>query len=111
MREETIAALIVESLASFATRRGADRRELLRRSGLTEQSFADPHGRLPLDRYRDLFVAAGALTSDPAIALHHAEAVDVTELSLGPTVAAASGSPMQVFEGLNRYARLGADVA
>src|SRR5215217_3435844 len=106
MREATIAARVVATLLDFAACRGADRADLLRRSGLREADLVDRDARIPLSLYRDLIRAATLLTGDPALALRHGEAVDVTELSLGCTVAAGSSSVAEAFAAMNRYARL-----
>src|SRR5215212_11291289 len=110
MREATVTATAVLSLLDFAAKRGADRGDLLRRSGLTEANLVDRDARIPLARYRDLVRAATSLTNDPAFALHLGEAVEITEISLGPALAAASSSRAEGFAAINRYARLGVDV-
>ena len=110
MREATITARVVATLLDFAAGLGAERRRLLQQSGLRDADLADPDARIPLCRYRDLMAAAKALTGDPALALHHGEAVDVSDLSLGCAVAAGSPSAVDGFAVMNRYARLGLDV-
>jgi AraC-like DNA-binding protein len=110
MREETVTATAVSTLLDFGANRGADRDELLCRAGLSRADLVDSDGRIPLARYRDLVRAAMLLTKDPAFALHYGEAVDVTEISLGPPLAAASSSIAEGFAAINRYSRLGVDV-
>lgn len=110
MREATVTATAVSTLLDFAANRGADRGDLLRRSGLSEADLVDRDARIPLARYRDLVRAAQSLTNDPAFALHHGEAVDVSEISLGPALASASASRAEGFAAINRYSRLGVDV-
>ncbi len=110
MREATITATAVVTLLDFAAKHGAHRGDLLRRSGLSEADLVDRDARIPLTRYRDLVHAAQSLTNDPAFALHHGEAVDVSEISLGPSLASASSSRAEGFATINRYSRLGVDV-
>ena len=110
MREATVTATAVWTLLDYAANRGADRGDLLRRSGLSEADLVDRDARIALARYRDLVRAATSLTKDPAFALHHGEAVDVSEITLGPALASASSSRAEGFAAINRYARLGVDV-
>lgn len=110
MREATVTATAVSTLLDFAAKRGAERGDLLHRSGLSDGELIDRDARIQLSRYRDLVRAAQSLTKDPAFALHHGESVDVTEISLGATLAAASSSHAEGFAAINRYARLGVDV-
>ena len=110
MSEATVSARAVCTLLDFAATRGADRGTLLRDSGITEADLVDRDARVLLTRYQELVAAAQRLTNDPAFALHHGEAVDVTEISLGPAVASASASRAEGFAAINRYSRLGVDV-
>lgn len=109
MAEPTIAAGYPKALLAFAVSRGADRRALLERSGLSSHDLADPDARVALGRYMALFEAAIDLCADPALALHFGEAVRMQEISIVGLICEAAETTAEVGRQLNRYSRLVVD--
>lgn len=110
MAEPTIVASAVRALLELAVSRGASRRALVERAGIDPAALADPDNRVALARYVALMRAAQALCGDPALALHFGEAVDVTEVSIGCSVAGGATTIDEAFAQVNRYACLGVEV-
>jgi AraC-like DNA-binding protein len=107
----TVSAGYVRALADFAVSKGADRAELLRRSGLSADEIADVDARVAMARYIAMFDAAIALTGDPAIALHYGKAVRMQEISIVGLICEACERTIDVGTQLNRYGRLVFDQA
>jgi len=110
MFEQTIAASAARALKEFAASRGADRAELMERSGITPAELQDPDNRIAFAKYVALMRAGKELCRDPAFALHFGEAVDMTELSVACLVGSPSGTWADGFAEMNRFARLAAEV-
>jgi AraC-like DNA-binding protein len=110
MAELTVGAGSVSGLVEFAVSRGADRRALLDRAGLTPQRLDDHDNRIPVASYVRLMRAAKALCGDPALALHFAEAVDLSQISIVGLLGHASATMIEAFGQLNRYGRLAFEV-
>lgn len=108
MSELTIAASGVRSLLEFAISKGASRRALIDRAQLSTIDLDDPDNRIPFSRYVALMHAGQELCSDPALALHFGESVDVAEFSFIPQIGAPSVT--EAFAVMNRYARLTVEV-
>ncbi|MDB5468704.1 MAG: AraC family transcriptional regulator [Caulobacter sp.] len=102
----TVAAGLALGLADYATGRGADRPALLAAAGLTEAELVDLDGRVPFVRYMALMRAAKIACDDPALSLHFAEALDLSELSVVGLVSHAAETMYDAFQQLNRYGRL-----
>jgi AraC-like DNA-binding protein len=102
----SVSAGLTRRLFEFAVAQGADARELARRAGLSPQDFDDFDARIPFDRYAALMRAAKALTGDPALPLHYADAVDMSEFSVVGLLAQASETMAEAFAQLNRYGKL-----
>lgn len=111
MLSQSVVATAVTALLDVAVLKGAPRRLLMDRAGLTENILADPDGRVPLACFADLMKAGQELTGDPALALHFGETVDVSEIAIGSVAAVMSSTFEDIFRSMNRYARLGVDVA
>ena len=109
MRAPTIAASAVRALLDFAVSKGASRATLLRRSALDTTELSARDNRVAFGKYIALMHAGKDLCSDPALALHFGEAVDVSEISIACSVGAMENID-QAFAQLNRYASLGVDV-
>jgi Arabinose-binding domain of AraC transcription regulator, N-term len=86
MRELTVAASGVRALMELAVSKGASRRTLAERSGIDPAELADRDNRVPFSKYVALMKAGQALCSDPALALHFGEAVDMSEISIAHSV-------------------------
>jgi AraC-like DNA-binding protein len=110
MSEPTVAASFANALFEFATSKGASRAALAHRSGLVPDGLADPEGRVPLEQYMALMRAGKALSGDAALALHFAEATNISELSIVGLIGPSSATMEEAFALLNRYSRLMADV-
>lgn len=102
----TIEAGIARGLMKFAISRGASPAALAERSGLDPKDLEDPDSRVPLPRYVAMMRAAKALTGDPALALHYAEHVDFSEISVVGLLANASETMEEAFAQMNRYGRI-----
>jgi AraC-like DNA-binding protein len=105
----TVVAVAVRALVDFAGTRGANRQSLFDRSGLSASAIANPHNRVPFDKYVALMRAAQDVCNDPAFALHFGEMVDLSEVS----IATAIGGISTIDEArtqVNRYSPLAADV-
>lgn len=111
MLSQSIVAAAVTALVDLAVLKGAPRRLLLDRAHLTENILADPDGRVPFICFVELMKAGQELTGDPALALHFGEAVDLSEIAIGCVAAGMNSTFEDVFRSMNRYARLGVDVA
>jgi len=105
----TIGAGYPRALLDFAVSKGADRRKLLERSGLSDSDLADQDGHVPVARYLALIEAAAALTDQPAIALQFGEAVRMQDISIVGLICEACETTLEVGAQLNRYAALVAD--
>jgi AraC-like DNA-binding protein len=110
MPEATVGAGFACGLIDFAAGKGADRAELIGRSGIDPAALDDQDNRIPFARYAALMRAAKALTADPALALHFGEAVDIREMSIVGLLCQACATAMDAFVEVNRYSRLAVDV-
>jgi AraC-like DNA-binding protein len=110
MSEPTVAASFANALFEFATSKGASRAALADRSGLVPERLADPEARVPLGQYMALMRAGKALSGDAALALHFAEATDISQLSIVGLIGPSSATMEEAFALLNRYGRLAVDV-
>ncbi|WP_296450905.1 AraC family transcriptional regulator [Phenylobacterium sp.] len=106
----TIEAGIARGLLKFAVARGASPAALAGRAGLDPADLDDPDRRVPFERYVVLMRAAKALTGDPALALHYAEHVDFSEISVVGLLTLASETMLEAFAQMNRYGRLAVEV-
>ena len=110
MGEATVSAGIVHGLINFATMAGADRNGLLDQSGITPVELSDRDNRVPMSKYQALMLAAKALSGDQALALHYAEQVDLSELSVVGLITRASATMMDALIQLNRYGKLAVEI-
>jgi AraC-like DNA-binding protein len=106
----TVGAGYARGLLGLAVSRGANREQLMGRSGITEDDLADQDNRVPMANYVALMRTAKELTGDPALALHYGEALDLSELSVVGLIARASATMIEAFAQLNRYGRLVVEV-
>ena len=104
--EPTVAAGIAAGLMDLAVAKGAARAELAARAGIDLAKLADQDNRIPFHRYIALMRAGQALCNDPALALHYAEEIDFSELSIVGLIGNASETMLHALAQLNRYGRL-----
>ncbi|WP_419907037.1 AraC family transcriptional regulator [Hoeflea sp.] len=110
MVQPTVSAGLVSGLMAFAARNGADPATLAERADIDPGALDDPDGRLPLQCYVDLMRAARSQTADPALALHFAEQVGMSKVSIVGLIMEASATMGEAFLQLQRYGRLAAEV-
>ena len=106
MTELTIGAGLVRGLLELAVAKGAGHAALLTAAGIAPRDLEDPDGRIAFDSYKTLMRTAKILTRDPALALHYAEAADLSEVSIVGLICNASETMGEAFRQTNRYARL-----
>ncbi len=111
MARLTAAVGDARGMVNFAVRQGVDREHLLAAAGIAEGMLGNFEARLPLPAYRRLIETGAKLTNDPAFALHYAEAIDVSEISVLGLITHASETMIDAFAQINRYTRLITDVA
>lgn len=97
-------------MATFAAAHGADQQCLMQRSGLAASQLDDRNGRIPLDRYQALILAAQDLCEDPAIALKWAAAVDMADLSIVGLIMNAAHTMGEAFAQMQRYSALALEI-
>jgi AraC-like DNA-binding protein len=110
MTDASVSAGLARGLLEFAVSKGAGQAALLERSGIALQDLEDHDHRIPFASYLALMRAGQELCSDPALALHFAEAVDMSELSVVGLLTLASPTMMDAFVQLNRYGQLVVEV-
>jgi len=106
----TVGAGYAKGLLELAVSKGANREQLMARSGITAEDLADQDNRIPMPNYVALMRTAKGLTGDAALALHYGEAMDLSELSVVGLIARASETMIEAFAQLNRYGRLVVEV-
>jgi AraC-like DNA-binding protein len=109
MADFTVASGIAQGLFEFAVARGADRQDLSRGSGMDPFEFEDPDHRIPGSKYVALMRAGQSLCGDPALALHFAEAVNLSRLSIVGLLVQASETLGEGLAQIRRYSRLTMD--
>lgn len=110
MANPTAAAGIVKGMFEVAVARGADALRLSTQAGITLADLADPDARVPLERYQALIKAGQALSGDPALALHYAEARSLDQVSVVGLIGHASETMADAFLQLQRYSKLVVEV-
>jgi AraC-like DNA-binding protein len=106
----TVGAGLPRGLIKLAAEKGADPAELARRAGLVLADLEDQDNRVAMPNYIALMRAAKEMTSDPAIALHYGEAVDLADLSIAGLIMNASETMGEAFVQMNRFGRLAIEV-
>jgi len=106
MREPTVSAGLAHGLMQFAVSRGAGAAALALRSGIDPKALGDYDSRVPFARYVALMRAGEELCADPALAMHFAEEIDMSEFSLVGLLMNASQTMTESLAQLNRYGRL-----
>src|SRR5262245_29470396 len=97
---------MARALAEFAVARGAGREALLARATIDPAVLEDHDHRVPFASYVALMRASKELSGDPALPLHFAEAIDMSEFSIVGLIALAAETMMEAFHQMNRYGRL-----
>jgi AraC-like DNA-binding protein len=93
-----------------AVARGADPHALAAGAGVELAQLEDPDSRVPLERYKALIKAGQALSGDPALALHYAEARTLDEVSIVGLIGNAAETMVDAFQQLQRYSMLVVEV-
>ena len=106
MAEPTVGAGFAKGLLEFAASKGADRTLLAATAGVPLRDFDDPEGRVPFTAYVRLMRAAKVATGDPALALHYAETIDISRVSIVGLISQAAPNMLDAFAQLNRFVRL-----
>jgi AraC-like DNA-binding protein len=106
MTKLTMAAGIARGLANFVTSQGVNTEALGHASGLDLFTLDDPEARIPFERFKALLRAGQTLSGDPALALHFAELVDLSEMSIVGLLTHACETMMDAFVQIQRYNRL-----
>jgi AraC-like DNA-binding protein len=106
MSEATVSAGLARGYYEFAVAQGAEAALLAQKSGIDPLLLEDADNRVPFEKYVRLVRAGKALTGDPALPMHFAEAVDMAEFSVVGLLANASETMMESFVQLNRYGQL-----
>ena len=110
MADFTVASGIARGLFEFCVAKGADRQELSQRSGIDPRAFENPDHRIPGSKYVALMRVGQSLCGDPALALHFAEAVNLSRLSVVGLLVQASETLGEGLAQIRRYDRLTMDV-
>lgn len=110
MSEFTVAAGLARGLIEFSAAMGAERAELVRRSGIDPGALDDRDRRIPLDQYVALTRAATDLSGDPALALRFGGAVDLSQFSVLGLLFHACETIFDGIEQVNRYGPLVVEV-
>lgn len=106
----TVSAGLVNGLIRYAESQGADANALCCRARLDQTALDDPDARLPLAAYLDLVREAKAMLGDPALALHYAETVLMSEVSIVGLIMEASATIGEAYLQMRRYGRLAMEV-
>lgn len=102
----TTSAGVADGLIAFAASRGADARTLADRAGLRAADLEDPDSRIPFATYQVLMRTAQDLCTDPALALHYGEAIDLAEVSIVGLIMNASATMGDAFAQMQRFGAL-----
>lgn len=102
----TVGAGYARGLVELAVSLGANREQLMARSGITVDDLADPDNRIPMANYVALMRSAKALTGEPALGLIWGQSIDLSELSVVGLLSRASQTMIEAFHQINRYGRL-----
>lgn len=106
MAEPSVAAGVTKRLLDMSVQRGASRAALLSASNIDAADLDDHDARVPLPKHIALLRAAKTLCDDPALALHHAHAVNLADVSVVGLIGYACETMLDAFVQLGRYSRL-----
>lgn len=106
----TVAAGVVRGLVNYAGGKGGDEAVLLARADIRRETLDDPDARIGSDAYVRLMRAAEDMTGDPALALHWADEVNLSRMSIVGLLSQASPTLMESFNQVRRYGRLVTDM-
>jgi AraC-like DNA-binding protein len=110
MAQPTVSAGLVTGLVRYVSAKGADASVLCHRAGLKPEILIDPDARQPLASYVNLMREAKAATGDQALALHYAEAVLMSEVSIVGLIMEASATIGDAYLQMRRYGRLAMEI-
>jgi AraC-like DNA-binding protein len=104
--ELTAAAGAMRNLIDYLKARGIAREALEAEAGLAPGELDRHDARIPLEKSVALMRAGQKLSGDPALALHYAGTVDLSEFSVVGLLVQASETVGEAIAQLNRYGRL-----
>ncbi len=110
MAEFTVAAGVARAFMRFAAAKGASEATLAEKSRIDPGGLEDHDNRVPFTNYIALVRAGAELCNDPALAMHFAETIDMSEFSVVGLLTHASETMMEAFAQLNRYGQLVVEV-
>lgn len=102
----TVSVRALSWLVEFARRQGADVEALLPTRRLRALDLSDEDGRISATSLLGFWGRAVALTEDPALALHAAEAIDESSFGVLSYLAVTSANWHDSFERVCRYQKL-----
>ncbi len=102
----TALARLTAFVARESERLGADRAELLRRAGLSEEALRDPDRRLQVRLDLRLWLAMLELLPDPKLGLRLAERLEARDLGLVGYLMRNSPTVREALERLTRFSRI-----
>ena len=102
----TVTAFAVNCAIAALRKRDIEARPLLRRAGLANLDFADPHVRVPAAGQGDFLEYAAEATTDSAFGLHLSEQANPRDAGLLFYVGAAAGDLGETLTLFLRYSRL-----
>ena len=102
----TVTAFAVNCAIAALLKRDIEARPLLRRAGLANLDFADPHVRVPAAGQGDFLEYAAEATTDSAFGLHLSEQANPRDAGLLFYVGAAAGDLGETLTLFLRYSRL-----
>jgi AraC-like DNA-binding protein len=106
MAEPSVAAGVTKRLFDLSVQRGASSTALLTESNISAADLDDHDNRIPLPKHIALLRTAKKLCDDPALALHHADAVNLADVSVVGLIGYACETILDAFVQLSRYSRL-----
>jgi AraC-like DNA-binding protein len=106
MAEPSVAAGVTKRLFDLSVQRGASATALLAESNIAAADLDDHDNRIPLPKHIALLRAAKRLCGDPALALHHGDAVNLADVSVVGLIGYACETMLDAFVQLGRYSRL-----
>lgn len=105
----SVSAGLAKGLVEYAIDRGATKASLLECAEIDEATLTDVDERLPMERYKALLDCAKLETGDPAISLHYAEDVSMSDVSIVGFIMEMCETMGEAFLQLQRYSRLAAE--
>jgi AraC-like DNA-binding protein len=106
MRQPTVSGGLFSGLLRFAEQQGFDVTKLLNLTGINPLDLEDPDNRLPFSAYVHLMREAENMSDDAAFALHYAETISMSEISIVGLLMEASETIGAAYMQMQRYGAL-----